>query len=731
MRRFRNGIRVGMFLIGWMVVGESFARAQSADVWPVSPMVKVLQPDTRPPSYSYPNYTYTSVNLYAAQNEFEPFQIAIHNSGASALTIGNMCIQGGSLTDGAGHTIAEAVAGTGGNILIYREGYVSVGDIPSTQLQFDPSHDPHQKSSSPEGIFYDPLKYPGSAYPNGHGLVPDPLIPKVDDYFYQTRNAFPATIQSGTTQGFWIEIYVPQSQTPGLYSGQIGIFTGSTCGGSPSWTVNISLRVWSFALPSTPSLKSGFPLDYTGLPIGHPGVIAGSTIQQTDYPKIRDLISLYTVALLRHRLTNPEASFPANVNTATPNDPVNGWGIFDTYIRPLLDGTGSLTIYDVSGMVPTTFNMDTGKLPHAKLTTFRLRDSGSCCKGVQSYYLSWDQHFNTAHSWFNWNGSTGEGPKSGTRLYNIPVDEPCAATDWSAITSVEPSLHATNPPNIIMETTSIKRANGTDTACQPPSNVAAKIDLYTVPVQMMEDKPGGKDIYQLSQRSQYSAEVWWYHGCSMHNCSDVNKYPTPDADDILHTHFPTFMADLPNIYSRIQPWMTELYNIQGIYYYDVAHSYGSHFVNYTSKSPINGCDFTDMWTHIYCSGGNGDGTLFYPGIPTASGAVTVGIAGTTQIPIDSIRLKLIREGMEDYEYIQKLKDMGQGSNADLQANSLGGTASDGPFLSSDCPNTSPGVNNLNDHCFTKDASNTALYAARDRLAQAINLSWLPAVFLLN
>ncbi len=42
-------------------------------------------------------------------------------------------------------------------------------------------------------------------------------------------------------------------------------------------------------------------------------------------------------------------------------------------------------------------------------------------------------------------------------------------------------------------------------------------------------------------------------------------------------------------------------------------------------------------------GGNGDGTLFYPGMPAR-------IGGKSDIPVESIRLKLIREGLEDYEY---------------------------------------------------------------------------------
>ncbi len=55
----------------------------------------------------------------------------------------------------------------------------------------------------------------------------------------------------------------------------------------------------------------------------------------------------------------------------------------------------------------------------------------------------------------------------------------------------------------------------------------------------------------------------------------------------------------------------------------------------------------DPWTNVRLFGGNGDGTLFYPGRPDR-------IGGHTDIPIESIRLKLIREGMEDYEYLALL-----------------------------------------------------------------------------
>jgi hypothetical protein len=57
------------------------------------------------------------------------------------------------------------------------------------------------------------------------------------------------------------------------------------------------------------------------------------------------------------------------------------------------------------------------------------------------------------------------------------------------------------------------------------------------------------------------------------------------------------------------------------------------------------------WTNQYIYSGNGDGTLFYPG------TVAV-IGGTTNVPLPSMRLKLIRLGLQDYEWLKKVSDAG-------------------------------------------------------------------------
>ena len=67
-------------------------------------------------------------------------------------------------------------------------------------------------------------------------------------------------------------------------------------------------------------------------------------------------------------------------------------------------------------------------------------------------------------------------------------------------------------------------------------------------------------------------------------------------------------------------------------------------------------DLKTAWTDQYDFGGNGDGTLFYPGTPAR-------IGGKHDIPIDSIRLKRIRDGREDYEYLHILDRRGERAQA--------------------------------------------------------------------
>lgn len=88
------------------------------------------------------------------------------------------------------------------------------------------------------------------------------------------------------------------------------------------------------------------------------------------------------------------------------------------------------------------------------------------------------------------------------------------------------------------------------------------------------------------------------------------------------------------------PWLAYKNQVTGMLYYDTLQA----FTNFTDAGGATG---GNPWVSQYLFGGNGDGTLFYPGTPAKAG-------GTTDIPVASLRLKMIREGLEDYEYMKKL-----------------------------------------------------------------------------
>lgn len=132
--------------------------------------------------------------------------------------------------------------------------------------------------------------------------------------------------------------------------------------------------------------------------------------------------------------------------------------------------------------------------------------------------------------------------------------------------------------------------------------------------------PNRRDELAYLQR-KYGLELWWYQSCKSHACEDVGGATT--------RLWPSYMIDSPAIHQRIMPWLTWKYRMDGELYFHTVFAYSK----------------TDPWRTQYLFGGNGDGTLFYPGRPDA-------IGGRTDIPLESMRLKFIREGYEDYEYLR-------------------------------------------------------------------------------
>jgi glycosyl hydrolase family 123 len=148
------------------------------------------------------------------------------------------------------------------------------------------------------------------------------------------------------------------------------------------------------------------------------------------------------------------------------------------------------------------------------------------------------------------------------------------------------------------------------------------VDIWCPIVNFVDDKAGNSRSPPRALYDKRHARIWWYQACMSHGCNIV-------GGDYF-TGWPSYVVDAPAMSHRIFEWLTFRYRIGGELYYDTVEAYERGL---------------DPWRDQLLFGGNGDGTLFYPGRAAALG-------GKSDFPVESIRLALIREGLEDYEYLK-------------------------------------------------------------------------------
>lgn len=265
--------------------GHSFGTRPSsgtATVWVSDSLAKVRLSD-QPGSGQ-------AATLYAARNEWQSFQIYAHAASEPV----TMNVSVGDLVDSGGDRIASAT-----NIFVSREAYLDI-----------------TKLSDENGLL---------------GWTPDPLVPTVDPYFHEPRNAFPFTVPVNTNQGAWIDVLVPPGQPAGQYSGTAIVTNGS----QTLATISISLTVWAFTLPSTATLTTAFGVSWDGMCVqayggysrchNYPGS-GGSNDTAVELTHVAE-----ATFLLDHRVTDSTAVYYGPTN--------NDWSHFDSVYAPLLGGT--------------------------------------------------------------------------------------------------------------------------------------------------------------------------------------------------------------------------------------------------------------------------------------------------------------------------------------------------------------------------------------------------------
>src|SRR5262249_30605733 len=146
-------------------------------------------------------------------------------------------------------------------------------------------------------------------------------------------------------------------------------------------------------------------------------------------------------------------------------------------------------------------------------------------------------------------------------------------------------------------------------------------------------RPGPATCYRVMSaeavRRLLNSQVWWYQSCSSHGCGAP---PGRTVEPQAYSGWASYMVDHPATLNRAMGALAFLEGVDGELYFDTVFAYNR-------KNP---------WEDVYEFGGNGDGTLFYPGTPAR-------IGGQNHIPIESLRLKHLRDGLIDFEYLKLLR----------------------------------------------------------------------------
>jgi len=264
------------------------------------------------------------------------------------------------------------------------------------------------------------------------------------------------------------------------------------------------------------------------------------------------------------------------------------------------------------------------QLAGAKLTEVRFQDTRDVATAQR-----WAQHFR-AKGWFG-------------ALFDYTCDEPPATCAWSDIPARAAIMRAADPQFRTLVTTSIEQADA--------QGVTSDISVMVPVVNALDPKDADSARASYDGYLQAGNTLWWYQSCMSHGCG-------PGATDPYWAGWPSYAIDASAVRNRAQEWLSYENDVTGELYYETTlHS-------------------DTAWTNQFDFGGNGDGTLFYAGRPQD-------IGGSTPIPVDSIRLDLIREGIEDYEYLKMLTDLGEGAWAHAQVAALFPAAGDSASVSAD------------------------------------------------
>lgn len=490
------------------------------------------------------------VLVYAAANEFEPFQLVVRPAASGSVTV----------------DIGDFGAGI--ETEIYQVKYVYISQV-SDNL-------------------------------GRTGDYPDPLWP--------LEKGAPVNVTAGENTALWFSVRVPDGVPAGDYT------TNAVIGGV---AVPVTLHVFNFAVPAELHVKSQMNVSHSAI-LDKYGVVGTGS----EYWRYVEAIKQY---FIDHRLTPKGVLWSGGLTTsgAAPyiaydcagglSDPYGVWGFEEPAAR-YLQGSGLM-----SGLFARSFNGGTG-FPSFMSATFQNNDSSADQRpatfcGVTRTSGDWYVYDNPASAynqqWFAYikalqNYLDGLGYLD--RAYYYFANEPQDQAGYDAVAWYSRYLNSAAPGLKLMVSEEPKpEIFGHDDYVSD-----GQIDIW-LPVLNLYDP-----VVSHERQINHGEETWVYF---------LSSTRPP--------YFNPITLDHPGIESKFTGWLLWKYRMRGIAYYAV---------NSWSQNP---------WTDPMAYDHNGELFLLYP--PSESNTpIAYGANNHRFVP--SIRLELMRDSLEDYEYLRVLNN---------------------------------------------------------------------------
>lgn len=423
----------------------------------------------------------------------------------------------------------------------------------------------------------------------------------------ETRNGFPVTLAANERAVAWIEVHAPTTATVGTYAGTTRVNSSSLPGGYVDIATEFVVR--NFAIPQTSTLPAYMSFAVDRACNKHLSQFPGCS--SNEHKKLN---AAYARFMLEHRISISLADDAVAASSTN----------FNSIYAGVIGGTESPTIKAAR------------QLPDAAMTALRY-----------PWYRATDASTDRRTKATNWWNYVSANNWAGV-TFDYTRDEPgdpdcirnpngCAAAqaNWNAAAARAADIHSASLSFRTLVTSNITYANSFGST--------SWLNLIVPVVNHMDDRQGYPPS-EGNQRSNYDTflaqnsvnAVWTYQSCMSHACGVTSTY---------HTNWPNVMIDATGVQNRAEPWTKFIYDAPGLLYYEIATWYDE--ATGADLVPLNS-GFAGATAYNSNFTGNGDGWLVYPGTPST-------IGGTTDVPVASYRLKMIRDGLEDYEYLRACK----------------------------------------------------------------------------